>query len=167
MEVANGQRQGRQGRFRKVAHKKVAVSTCGGTRCPWQAETVTCRGKRRSRTKVWRYWIRTLRSVTVPAGLKLQWRTRHTAAWQCWLDKTGVLICLVRLAGIEPTTLGFGGHAAEPWGAAPLLQLLDSTAYSNWQQMATVGRNGKKIAFLLPQNSPHLSDTINLESCRA
>jgi hypothetical protein len=43
------------------------------------------------------------------------------------------LISLVRLAGIEPATLGFGGHTAEPWGAALLLQLPDFIEYSNRQ----------------------------------
>jgi hypothetical protein len=103
-------------------HKKVAAWTYAGARCAWRTETGTCRGKRLSRSRVLRYWMGTLRMrkvalashctalQTLPDLLKSQWRTRHAAAWQCYWDKTGVLICLVRLAGIEPTTLGFGGQ---------------------------------------------------------
>ena len=60
----------------------------------------------------------------------------------------------MRLAGIEPTTLGFGGQYAHLWEAALLLQLLDSTEYSNRQQKATMSMNRKKLPQFSPQISP-------------
>ena len=53
--------------------------------------------------------------------------------------------------GDRTTTLGFGGHSANFWEAALLLQLFDFTAYSNRQQKASRGGMGRKNPVFSPK----------------
>ena len=61
-----------------------------------------------------------------------------------------VLICLVRLAGIKPTTLGFGGQPKNCQLASFKRQLLDFTEYANEQRQTTSGDNAKNSSFFPP-----------------
>jgi hypothetical protein len=114
-----------------------------GKKWPGQSMlTATCCRSARGTRKTWECESALRTAVT------------HPTRWKG--NRDGVR-CLVRLAGIEPTTLGFGGQSAYIGEAALLLQLLDFTEYSNRQQKAIGGTNGKKIPSFLPKFSPHLA----------